>query len=177
MRGCSFRPGDRIHGNLHDIRNKWFAFDGRVPHAACQFSGTRFSLVYFTSMHHRKLNPEPRARLQEFGFRLPHSSFQCHQDEECGSEPGGEVESARSNLKALDTNPPRPGRSTPSPDGRTRSKSPEKDVRFSKTKMVISYGTDRPPREHCNLILLVSCHSQPDNSSGCGFSTPAPLMT
>ena len=61
----------RSGGNLFDIRNTWCAFDGRSPHAAMNFRGTRFSLVYFTSRNYDRLPYGCRNTLLVYGFRLP----------------------------------------------------------------------------------------------------------
>jgi hypothetical protein len=47
----SFRPGRELwtydQGPLN-VKNRWMGFDGNLPHGTLCFTGTRYSLIYFT---------------------------------------------------------------------------------------------------------------------------------
>ena len=61
LKGYDFRPQDVIYGRVHDIRGKWFCFDGRVPHAAMPYTaGPRVSLVFFCRKGCDKINETDR---------------------------------------------------------------------------------------------------------------------
>ena len=50
------------------IRNKWFKFDGTVPHAVLPFDGNRLSIVYFTLSKYLTMaypTPSPLPSLDE----------------------------------------------------------------------------------------------------------------
>eukprot|EP00439_Symbiodinium_sp_Y106_P086235 s163_g32.t1 len=49
LRGYAhLKVGQMLPGRAHCIKNRWLRFDGRCPHAALGFEGTRMSLVYFS---------------------------------------------------------------------------------------------------------------------------------
>ena len=54
------------------VAGRWASFDGNLPHCTLAFAGTRFSLIYYSQLSHRQLQPADRAYLEvELGFRLP----------------------------------------------------------------------------------------------------------
>ena len=135
-----------------------------VSHTQHYLQRNPFSLVYFTSKFVDKLSPEARTELHGHGFRVPHSRDHQHNGEDCDTLLGHKAESVRSNRKTLDAEQPMSGTSTqarrgvegnlensdPSlgrPGRRSRSKSPEQEVRFSRTKTVVLYGPECPPKE------------------------------
>ena len=62
LRGYQFKKGDVIHGRVHDIRGKWFEFDGRIPHATMPYQdGPRISLVFFCRKNCDKINQKDRS--------------------------------------------------------------------------------------------------------------------
>jgi len=51
-----------VHGlDAIDCHNRWLSFDGNIPHCTLPFTGTRYSLIYFTNSKYEKLgiNPHP----------------------------------------------------------------------------------------------------------------------
>jgi len=80
------KPGAKVQGTLHDVKNRWLQFDGRVPHCAMDFRGERYSLVFFSRSRFEHLANEHRERLQSNGFPLPTAPF---------AEAGGLLESLR----------------------------------------------------------------------------------
>lgn len=60
LQGYDFKRGDVIYGQVHSIHNKWVQFDGRVPHAALPFTGTRISLVFFCRATCNNIKAEDR---------------------------------------------------------------------------------------------------------------------
>ena len=85
----SEKPGDIIKGRLINIKDKWFHFDGRVPHAAMPFQGNRFSLVYFTSKFHRKMDEHCKQDLVNLGFKLPEDYNDVSGDSDSSGVSGG----------------------------------------------------------------------------------------
>ena len=66
------KVGDKLPGFLHDIKNKWFCFNGNVPHMTMPyFNGVRFSLVYYTTKGFEAMQPEVRGKLENLSFSLP----------------------------------------------------------------------------------------------------------
>lgn len=55
-----------------DCRECWVAFDGNTPHCTLPFSGTRFTLIYFTHCSQSILKREDRLFLDDLGFAMPH---------------------------------------------------------------------------------------------------------
>mmetsp|Transcript_12500 Transcript_12500/g.16817 ORF Transcript_12500/g.16817 Transcript_12500/m.16817 type:complete len:647 (+) Transcript_12500:780-2720(+) len=54
-----------------DCRKKWIHFDGNVPHQTLPFSGTRYTLIYFTHCSQSMLPKSERTYLTQLGFPLP----------------------------------------------------------------------------------------------------------
>ena len=148
MLGYSFLPGDTIPGKFVHMKEKWVEFDGRLPQAARHFEGTRFSLVYSTSKYFNKLSEDARAGLHAYGFPVPRPDVQGHDRSGRGST-GDRAEGTGSNRKVPEARLPASGTYSLNmrPDARGRSPSPDKEVRFSKEKFMISHGVDRPPCE------------------------------
>lgn len=55
-----------------DCREAWVAFDGNTPHCTMPFSGTRYTIVYFTHCSQSILQERDRTYLSDLGFDMPH---------------------------------------------------------------------------------------------------------
>lgn len=65
-----------VHGRGPlDCRRTWQAFDGNSPHCTLPFSGTRFTLIYFTHCSQSMLRDEDRVFLTDLGFAMPQSEI------------------------------------------------------------------------------------------------------
>ena len=61
-----------VHGiGKSDIRKKWYAFDGNIPHLTCPFVGGRYSVVCFIHHSYGRATPEEVAYLRDLGFYWP----------------------------------------------------------------------------------------------------------
>lgn len=54
-----------------DVRSSFATFDGNMPHCTLPFTGTRYSIIYYTNTGHMQLPDEERDRLLALGFPLP----------------------------------------------------------------------------------------------------------
>lgn len=71
--------GDYTEGGLWvhdqgalDVKKKFVAFDGNVPHATLDFEGERFSLIYFVQAQFRQMRDEHKEYLiNNLGFPFP----------------------------------------------------------------------------------------------------------
>lgn len=53
------------------VKNRFVAFNGNNWHEVTEFTGTRYSIVFFTLGNYRKLEEETAEKLASFGFTIP----------------------------------------------------------------------------------------------------------
>ena len=49
----------------------WRSFDGNMPHCTLPFTGTRYTVIYFTQQSHHLISENDRERLRRLGFPMP----------------------------------------------------------------------------------------------------------
>ena len=77
LRGYGNLPvGSKVTGKIHDIRNKWFQFDGTIPHATLPIKSQRISLVYFTGNKYHTMQESARTQLGAAAFNLPDENYE-----------------------------------------------------------------------------------------------------
>eukprot|EP00928_Gymnodinium_smaydae_P032188 TRINITY_DN23378_c0_g1_i1.p1 TRINITY_DN23378_c0_g1~~TRINITY_DN23378_c0_g1_i1.p1 ORF type:complete len:585 (+),score=156.06 TRINITY_DN23378_c0_g1_i1:71-1825(+) len=67
---AAYRTGTVVNGRAEDVRQRWLEFDGNRLHFTKPFSGTRYSLVYFTCDRVAETPPRIRKQLRSMGFNL-----------------------------------------------------------------------------------------------------------
>merc|ERR1719235_1130988 len=71
-----YKSGSKWQGHDVDIRKNWFEFDGNRLHFTRPFSGTRYTLIYFTCDRYAEASEDVRQRLDGLGFDFPWASLQ-----------------------------------------------------------------------------------------------------
>jgi len=69
--GRMYSRGERCRGRSLTIRDRWAHFDGRRLHFVREFSGERFSLVFYVTARHSLAPALVRSSLSELGFVFP----------------------------------------------------------------------------------------------------------
>jgi hypothetical protein len=59
-----------IYGRLHPTLNRSITFDGHKPHMTLPYTGTRYSLVFFSHNHVTQAPPATLRELKSFGFNV-----------------------------------------------------------------------------------------------------------
>lgn len=76
LRGYDLPIGSVVKGTLHDVKNKWVHFNGRVPHCTMPFEGKRYALVFFIHNCTGRLKDTNLAKtMDELGFTMPPIGF------------------------------------------------------------------------------------------------------
>merc|ERR550534_1898122 len=68
---AGFLPGTVLRGTLHNSRNVWVKFDGRVPHKTLPFRGTRYACVFFVHKAATYARKELLCDLRSLNFVVP----------------------------------------------------------------------------------------------------------
>jgi hypothetical protein len=55
-----------------DVKRKWRTFDGCSFHATLPFTGTRYTVIYFTARSWPGINGVDRSSMESLGFHFPH---------------------------------------------------------------------------------------------------------
>ena len=79
VRGWDFPWEERIAGESEalQVKDKWHAFDGNMPHCTLPYQGTRYTLIYFTQRSHHQIDKKSREFLtRKIGFPFPPMSLQ-----------------------------------------------------------------------------------------------------
>lgn len=66
----TYKKGETYMGREADIRGQWLQFNGNRLHLTRPFSGTRYSLVYFTCDRYAEAPTPIRSELQRMGFHF-----------------------------------------------------------------------------------------------------------
>ena len=68
-----YREGSIHYGEVHEVRDRWFRYDGRTLHYTKPYSGERVSLVYYTNSqwYSDRVPSEAREQLVGLGFPTP----------------------------------------------------------------------------------------------------------
>ena len=62
---------DSNRPRVENPKKNWVKFNGNNYHEVCEFTGTRYSCVYFTVGNYREMGAEEETRLREIGFNPP----------------------------------------------------------------------------------------------------------
>lgn len=63
-----YPAGSSYVGRIEDINNNWTQFDGNKLHCTQPFSGSRYSVIFFTCDQYRKVPDDVRASLRDAGI-------------------------------------------------------------------------------------------------------------
>ena len=78
----------------YDARQRFVAFDGRLPHGTRPFEGDRWSLIYFSNAAYVLMENDTRTTLRDLGFPLPDDNgitISSHQDQDQDQEQNQDV--------------------------------------------------------------------------------------
>jgi len=76
---ASYPAGSTISGRLEDCKNKWAMFDGNKLHCTQPFTGTRYSIIFFTSDQYKSAPAHVREELGAAGFDFDWDAEQLEQ--------------------------------------------------------------------------------------------------
>mmetsp|Transcript_767 Transcript_767/g.2146 ORF Transcript_767/g.2146 Transcript_767/m.2146 type:complete len:461 (-) Transcript_767:72-1454(-) len=61
-----------VHGRGEvDVKERFYEFNGNVPHLTCPFKGERFCVIYFSNQSYAKLPAKDATYLKKLGFNWP----------------------------------------------------------------------------------------------------------
>ena len=70
-----------LNGSFHDTKGRIITFDATQPHRAEPFTGTRYSITFYSVSRWKEMSDEAQIKLWDLGFLLPDARLTNRNDE------------------------------------------------------------------------------------------------